>query len=133
MSDTVYTDIYELFGKTRVDNLANDEGYSGANITSGSLIKGTRYTWTDAGTGADFSNITDTTVAVGSYFYATATAAPTAWGSAVVYEAMSPSDIITKAIADAVIKFQAIADACDQTFSQHTYNCWHHFQYKPDV
>lgn len=117
----VYTDIYEQFNKPRVDKIAYSSDYTGDAITSGTLEKDVRYTFTSIGSGANFNNLGSLITAslvVGQYFYATSSASPTAWGGAELYDYMSPSDIITNEIANTRVKFQAIAEYCGTTFSE---------------
>jgi len=114
----VYTDIYEQFNKPRVDKVAYSSDYSGEVITSGDLEKDVRYTFISIGSGADFSNLgAESALATDQYFYATEAGSPTNWGGAELYAYMSPSDIITNEIANAVVKFQSIADYCGTTYS----------------
>ena len=100
----VYTDIYEQFNKSRVDKVADDSDYTGTAITSGNLIEDKRYTFISIGSGANFENlgsVATASLAIDQSFYSLLTDAPTAWGGASLYEALSPSDIIEVEIANA--------------------------------
>ena len=115
----VYTDMFDNFGYTRVNELSYDAVYSSTAISSGTLIIGYKYTFISEGGGtADFSNIGFTgTIAEGESFYATGTT-PTEWGGATVYIGQSPKDIINKCLASARLHFTSIADATGATYSE---------------
>jgi len=114
-----YTDIYEKFNRSRIEKMAYDPDYSATAISSGSLTRGKRYEFITAGTAANFTNVGCTaTIAIGVSFYATASVAPTAWGSATVYSGMSPEDIVEVELADCRDKFTAIAGYCQAAFDE---------------
>lgn len=119
MSSLTFQDMYEQFTRSRIVALAKDPDYTGTAISSGALTIEKRYEFITAGTAADFTNVGFTgTIAAGEFFYATASAAPTAWGSATIYCGQLPSDIVENEIENTRLKFAAIAEFCGATFTE---------------
>jgi hypothetical protein len=121
MSSLTFQDMYEQFTRSRIVALAKDPDYTGTVISSGSLTIEKRYQFITAGTSANFGNVGFTgTIAAGQFFYATASVAPTSWGSpaATIYCGQLPSDIVENEIENTRLKFAAIAEFCGATFTE---------------